>query len=85
MGEKFLRPAVILRKFNNEVLWIVPLTKNQKSGPYYFQFSFEEGMISSAILSQLRLIDSKRLMYHKGNIKDVDFDKLKAKLRDLLA
>jgi len=84
MGEKFLRPSVIVRKFNNEVLWVVPLTKNQKAGPYYFQFSFEKGIMSSAILSQIRLLDAKRLMYLKGNMKKEDFEKLKEKIRNLL-
>ena len=49
-GEKFLRPVVILKKFNNEVLWCIPLTKNQKKGKYYFSFSLDE-KISTAILS----------------------------------
>jgi len=47
-GEEYLRPAIIIRKFNNEVGWIVPLTKNQKKGKYYFSFSYTDQMISTA-------------------------------------
>lgn len=84
MGVKFLRPAIVLRKFNNEVLWVIPLTKNQKEGPYYFQFSFEKGVVSSAILSQIRLMDAKRLMYLKGRVPKSDFKMLKEKIKNLL-
>src|SRR5882724_5784065 len=55
-GQRFLRPVIILKKFNNEVLWAIPLTKNQKKGKYYFSFSMGKDE-SVAILSQIRLID----------------------------
>ncbi len=41
-GKDFLRPVVIVRKFNNEIFWGVPLTKKMKKLPYYFSFLFEE-------------------------------------------
>lgn len=83
-GENFLRPALILKKFNNEVLWILPMTKNIKNGPYYFNFSFLKGVESSAILSQIRLVDAKRLQYKAGNISEKDFISIKEKFRQLL-
>src|SRR3989344_8787526 len=55
-GVNFLRPVVITRKFNSEVCWGLPLTKNPKEGPYYFSFKLND-VLSTAILSQLRLID----------------------------
>ena len=83
-GEKFLRPVIILKKFNNEVFWCIPLTKNQKKGRYYFTFPFENKN-STAILSQIRLIDSKRLQYKIGDINYENFNEIKEKLRQLLA
>ncbi len=83
-GDKFLRPVVVLKKFNNEVLWCIPLTKNEKKGKYYFPFTLNE-KISTAILSQIKLVDSKRLQYKIGDIAEKDFDELKEKLRQLLA
>ena len=82
-GGKFLRPVIILKKFNNEVLWCIPLTKNQKKGKYYFSFQLEEET-STAILSQIRLVDSKRLQYKMGDIAMKDFDQIKEKLRQFL-
>lgn len=84
-GTTYLRPVVIVRKFNNEVCLIVPLTKNKKSGIHYFSFEYEANAISTAILSQIRLIDAKRLNYHSGYIGKEEFSALKQKLRQLLA
>ena len=83
-GDKFLRPVIVLKKFNNEVLWCIPLTKNQKKGKYYFSFPLV-GEISTAILSQIRLTDSKRLQYKIGDMRAKDFDEIKEKLKQLLA
>lgn len=83
-GEKFLRPVIVLRKFNNEVLWVIPLTTKTKKGKYYFSFQFEDSTESTAILSQLRLLDAKRLQYRIGNISIKDFRILKEKIRQLL-
>ncbi len=83
-GESFLRPVIIIKKFNNEVCLIVPLTKNKKNGIHYYQFSYLDNFISTAILSQIKLIDSKRLNYKSGNISERDFLGLKEKLKQLI-
>ncbi|MDO8518397.1 MAG: type II toxin-antitoxin system PemK/MazF family toxin [bacterium] len=82
-GESFLRPVVIVKKFNKEVFWGVPLTKNQKKGKFYFAFSLG-GEMSTVILSQLRLVDSKRLQYKLGDIKQLEFDDMRKRLTQLL-
>lgn len=83
-GKEFMRPVVIVRKFNKEVCWGLPLTKNPKRGKYYFSFNLN-GKTSTAILSQLKLIDSKRLNYRVGNVSDTDSAKIRKHLRQLLA
>ena len=83
-GETFLRPVIILRKFNNEVLWCIPLTRNHKKGKYYFSFTLGTDT-STAILSQIRLIDSKRLQYKIGDMTKESFYEIKEKLKQLLA
>jgi mRNA interferase MazF len=83
-GDKFLRPIIILRKFNNQILWAIPLTSTVKKSPYYFAVSFGDNTKSSAILSQIRLIDAKRLAYTIGEISKEEFEELKKKLKDLI-
>ena len=83
-GEAFLRPIVVIRKFNQQIFWGLPLTKNQKKGQYYFSFTLNE-TVSTAILSQMRLIDGKRLQYKVGAIADADFAEIRKRLAQLLA
>lgn len=85
-GEEFLRPVIIVKKFNNEIFFAVPLTKGKKKDrPFYFKFSFRARIQSIAILSQMRLIDAKRLRYKVGTVSESDFKALKSKIRRLLA
>jgi mRNA interferase MazF len=88
-GESFLRPVVIIKKFNNEIFWGVPLTRVHKFLPFYFSFvpklisgDFPEK--STAILSQIRLIDAKRLRRRIGYMSEHDLSMLKQKLKALL-
>ena len=92
-GVEFLRPVLIISKFNNQVLWGIPLTRTSKPGNrYYADFhyaSFPENErapleASVGILSQLRLIDSKRLRYKIGTVRAAEFGTIKEKIRRLL-
>lgn len=86
--DSFLRPVLVLRKFNNDIFWAVPLTKPKvvkKDSPYYYYFSFEDGVESAAILSQIRLVDAKRLARHVGTMSAMQFSELKEKFDKLLA
>lgn len=83
-GQDFLRPIIVFRKFNNNIFWAIPLTTTLKQTKFYFVFSFESGNSSSAILSQIRLIDARRLSHKIGDISELDFLALIKKLKELL-
>ena len=83
-GEDFQRPVVIIRKFNNEVCWIVPLSKTDKKGKYYFSFPFDDNTTSVAIISQIRLLDVRRFSRKIGKMKENDFKQLINKIKALL-
>jgi len=83
-GENFLRPVVIIRKFNNQIFWAVPLTSQIKDSPYYHSIKFNLGKKNSAILSQLRLIDCKRLKYKMGTLSKSEFLELTKKLKEII-
>ena len=67
-GEQFSRPVLILKKFNNEIGWVLPLTTREKLGMYYAPVFLGDGKKRMAILSQLRLIDAKRLYRKVGTL-----------------
>ena len=90
-GEEFLRPVVIIRKFTDKIFWGIPLTRskehhkiNKKSEKYYYSLVFIPGVKSVAILSQIRLIDARRLARLMGMMEEKDFKILKQKLKDLI-
>ncbi len=67
-GKNFGRPVIVFKKFNNEVFWGLPLTTRNKTGKFYFPIDMKDGLQRKAILSQLRLLDSKRLYQKVGVI-----------------
>jgi len=62
----------------------IPLTHTQKKTKHYFQFAFGKGISSSAILSQIRLVDARRLSHKLGDLPDRDFVELTKKFKALL-
>lgn len=82
-GKDFLRPVLVYKKFSHNVFLGIPLTKTQKHTKFYFSFSFK-GQNSTAILSQIRLFDAKRVMYFYGRLGRETFGKLKKKLIEVL-
>src|SRR3989338_4942574 len=60
-GEKFVRPVLVFKKFNNEICWAVPLSlqiKNKKETAHFYSSVYlEDSIPSTALLSQMRLID----------------------------
>lgn len=82
-GEEFLRPVIVYKKFSRNVFLAIPLTKAIKEGRFYHSFKFH-GKTSTAILSQIRLFDSKRLLYSIGRISEGYYGGLKEKLIELM-
>lgn len=79
----FERPIMVLKKFNHDILWALPITTKDKTGKYYYQFEYE-GRRYSVILSQLRLISSKRLLRKIRTLSKNDFENIKKEIKNLL-
>ena len=79
----FERPVLVLKKFNWSVLWILPITSKIKDNKYYYQYEYDQRKYS-IILSQLRLISSKRLMRKIRTMPTCDFNQIKELIRNLL-
>jgi len=71
-NELFERPILIVKKFNRNVLWILPLTRSDKKNRYYIPITVG-GANSAVILSQLRLISSKRLQRYMHKLPQGQF------------
>ena len=76
-GGKFNRPVIIFKKFNQDVLLALPITTSVKSGKYYFPINLPDSIRRSVILSQIRLIDAKRLNDKLGMVSVKEFEEMK--------
>lgn len=83
-GTEYMRPVVVLKKFSNDVFLGVPLTSKAKMGIFYYQFSFGAGKTSIAILSQIKLVDVKRLERKIGVVGKEDFKNIKEAIKSLI-
>lgn len=61
-SQEFTRPVIVLKKYNQYSFLAAPLTTTQKPNPYRLAIGTVDGRQSFATLSQLRNIDSKRLV-----------------------
>lgn len=79
----FERPVLVVKKFNQHVLWAIPLTSKTKRGKYYMQTKYE-GATYNYILSQLRLISSKRLSRKIRMVPKNEFTEVRQRLKSFI-
>ena len=82
-GEGFKRPVLILKKFNNNIFWGIPMSAQVKENKYYIKVTLKD-VVRSVMISQLRLLDVKRLDIKIGYISREDFDLIRKSIIDLL-
>lgn len=83
-GKNFARPVLILKGFSKEVFLCVPLTTKLKEGRYYHFIDVGDGIPRKVILSQVRLLDSKRLQEKIATVDEIQFSKIKKAVIRLL-
>jgi len=74
-NELFERPVLVVRKFNRDVMWVLPLTRTEKKNRYYVPITVGDRN-SVVILSQLRLISAKRLQRYMHKLPNGQFKKI---------
>jgi mRNA-degrading endonuclease toxin of MazEF toxin-antitoxin module len=83
-GDNFSRPVLIIKKFNNHMLWVVPLSTKQKTFDFYFNYTDPNNEKVSAILAQLKLVSVKRLNRKLYAVTDTLLFDIKSRLRTFL-
>jgi len=78
------RPVVILRGFSKQVCLIIPLTTSEKKNPYHVPLGIVDTKKAFAITSQLRLIDTKRLINKIGVVDQTLFQTIRKTAKGLL-
>lgn len=79
----FNRPVLVLKKFNKQLFWGIPLTTKIKDNPYYFKIHFQEKE-QCAMLTQLRLWDAHRFGNPMGYLSKDQFNRLREAIKGMV-
>ncbi|MDP3792947.1 MAG: type II toxin-antitoxin system PemK/MazF family toxin [bacterium] len=82
-GENFLRPVIILRGFSSDICLVLPLTTSINRHPLRIPIGKIQDKEASAILSQIRVIDTRRLVEKVGFLDKKIFGVLRKAVRNL--
>ena len=82
-NDDFVRPVLIIKKINQELLCVVPLTSKIIDNEYRV-VSGSTGITSQIILSQIRSVSSRRLLRKISKVKIIVFFEVIIKLSCLL-
>ena len=75
----FERPVLIIKRINNDLLWILPLS-TKLSNNYYRINTRNTGHESQINISQIRAVSSKRLLRKISKIDNAQFIKIILKI-----
>jgi len=73
-----------LRGFSKDVCVVIPLTTSKKKSPYHVSTGKIAGRDAFAIISQIRLIDTRRFINRMQILDRSTFEKIRKAIKDLL-
>lgn len=82
-GKDFLRPVLILKKFNPYFFIGIPLSSRLKKSKYYPPITVQNKK-NSALISQIKAFSSLRLKFKFTELSIKDFRKIKELLTEML-
>lgn len=83
-GEWYARPCVIMRGFGPDACLVIPLTTSPREHTLRVPVGSVEGFQARANLSQIRVVDTRRLESKIGFLEKSMFSKLQKAARDML-
>lgn len=82
-GDLFMRPVVIIKKYNKYSFLAIPLSTSKKISKYQVPIGIIDGRDAIANLSQIKNIDSKRLINKICSLEYQKFIYIKEKARQI--
>lgn len=83
-GREYRRPVLVLKGMSRQTCFVVPLTASSKSHPLRPSIGMVDGKAAYALLSQIRIIDSKRLVRKIGLLDKVVFSEIQKAAKNML-
>lgn len=81
--EKFIRPVLVLKKFNRMLFFGVPLSTKIKDNPYYLPITVK-GEIVSVLISQIKVFSALRMQDKLAELDEKDYTKTVEILKEKL-
>lgn len=76
----YVRPVLIVKKFNREIFLGVPMSTKLKDNKYYVPVTVKKNLVS-VMISQIRVFSSKRIWNKLAELDEGDFSKVLEELR----
>ncbi len=83
-GSSGERPVLVLKGFSKQTCLIVPLTTSKKKNAYNKKLGVIDSRDAAAIISQIRLIDTKRLINKVTTLDKDIFNSIRKTIKDIL-
>ena len=82
-GPRSMRPVLIVKGISKETCFVLPITTSEQQNQYRISIGSATGKLSKVILSQLRLIDTRRLAEYVVLLDKRMFAEIRKNVRDL--
>jgi len=82
-GDQFLRPVIVLRKFNKNICLVAPTSTKVKDNKYYYKIRYNDKDYS-VLISQIRIIDAKRFRKRIARLSKYELDCIKKEISKVI-
>lgn len=82
-ADNFERPVIIIKTLSPDTFCVVPLSTKKKLEKFQSEI-VHDTIRGFALLDQIRVLDSKRLLRKVGMVSQEEFDRVKKKLKEIL-
>jgi len=79
----FVRPVLVIKKFNRDIFLGVPLSTRIKNNIYYVKITHQNKEVS-AMISQIKTFSSKRILNKIGELDHEDFELVMGRIKGLI-
>jgi mRNA interferase MazF len=79
----FVRPVLVIKKFNRDIFLGVPLSTKIKNNIYYVKITHQNRKVS-AMISQIKTFSSKRILNKIGELDYEDFESVMVRIKELI-
>lgn len=82
-NDNFERPVLILKKFNKDMFWVLPITSHAGTDRFHYPIKYVQ-QDRWVILSQIRTVSSKRLLRKIQVLSEDDFANISRLIKGFL-